>query len=387
MSLKPLNTLMEYSLVAMTLGRPAMVSKSVAEAGPYPSIIDDEFLLDDSNMAFAQPSERPSILLFYIKTLELYAIVDDILTTLYMQNDAIWRGRAKSQRADLENTDMTTVVRLDKGLTDWAKGLPPYLRPSRPESLSNDAIRRQSIVCRARLLHAKILLFRPALSLFCLSETQSGETDSQTEESLHQWMILRCSILCLRAAHELIDLIFANFPPDGKTGPLPSWWYNTFCKSIRPAPCHLIIHFKLLTIVKDVYTAATVLLASRLHPRLHDPDSEYVIAVSWSHAIEILSAIAPMSESAQKCAIALEILSTTITLATEGESQSGLPNNNSNGNNHTQQRPDVNLTSPGAAPNNGLVAFNEADDVPGFNDLLLDLSDMSWLNSIPAHLG
>lgn len=228
----------------MTLGRPAMVSKSVAEAGPYPSIIDDEFPPDDSNMASAQPSERPSILLFYIKILELYAIVDDILTTLYMQNDAIWRGRTKSQRVDLENTDMTTVVRLDKALTDWAKCLPPHLRPSRPESLSNDTIRRQSIVCRARLMHAKIPLFRPALSLFCLSETQSDETDSQTEESLHQWMILRCPILCLRAAHGVIDLIFTS---DGKTGPPPSWWYNTFCKSTRPTlVTHMCqSHFKL----------------------------------------------------------------------------------------------------------------------------------------------
>lgn len=92
-----------------------------------------------------------------------------------------------------------------------------------------------------------------------------------------------------------------------------------------------------------------------------------------------------MSESAQKCAVALEILSTTITLATEGESQSSFQNNN---NNNNIQRPNVNLSSPGAAHNNGLVpAFNEADDVRGFNDLLLDLSDMPWLNSIPAHLG
>lgn len=134
----------------MTLGRPAMVSKPVAEARPYPSIIDDEFLLDHPSVVPAQPPEGPPVLAFYTKTLELYAIVDDILTTLYMQNDAIRRGRPRSQRADLENTAMTTVVRLDKALTDWVKSLPPHLRPSRPESLSNDTIRRKAIVCRAR---------------------------------------------------------------------------------------------------------------------------------------------------------------------------------------------------------------------------------------------
>lgn len=135
-----------------------------------------------------------------------------------------------------------------------------------------------------------------------------------------------------------------------------------------------------LTITQDLYTAATVLLASRLHPRLRDPDSGYIVAVSWSHAIETLNAIAPISESAQKCAIALEILSTTINLATEGEPQSSPQNSN------PRQQPDAGLSGPDVALN-GLAGFSEADDLPDFNSLLLDLSDMSWLNSIPVHLG
>ncbi|BCS25325.1 fungal specific transcription factor domain-containing protein [Aspergillus puulaauensis] len=345
-------------LVAMTLGRPAMVSKTVAEARPYPSITDEELLLQDITVTSASSTEIPPPLAFYIKVLELYAIVDDILTALYMRNDAMRRGRTRPQRADLHNTDMTTVVRLDKDLTNWSNALPLHLQPSRPESRLNDTIRRQSIVCRARLLHAKILLFRPVFSLFCLSDTKPDETDPHPEESLHQWLIIRCSILCLQAAHELIDLIFTNFPRDGTIGSLPSWWYNTFY----------------------LYSAATVLLASRLHPRIHDSDSGYINAVSWSHVIQILEAIAPMSGSAQKCAIALEILSVTITLAIEDEPRPSLAPDNSD----CGRQLGLGLNDSDV-PVHETAELGEAGDLTDINDLLLDMSDMSWLDSIPAY--
>lgn len=139
-----------YSLVAMTLGRPAMVSKTVAEARPYPSITDEELLLQDITVTSASSTEMPPPFAFYIKVLELYAIVDDILTALYMRNDAMRKGRTRPQRADLHNTDMTTVVRLDKDLTNWSNALPIHLQPSRLESRLNDTTHRQSIICRAR---------------------------------------------------------------------------------------------------------------------------------------------------------------------------------------------------------------------------------------------
>lgn len=131
----------------------------------------------------------------------------------------------------------------------------------------------------------------------------------------------------------------------------------------------------------DLYSAATVLLAARLHPRLHDSDSRYTNAVSWSHVIQILDAIAPMSESAHKCAIALEILSTTITLAMDDESQTALGPNNNN----YERRPDAALNNADV-PAHGIASFCEAGDLTDINDLLLDMSDMSWLDSIPAHL-
>ena len=148
----------------MTLGRPAMVSRTVAEARPYPSITDEEFLLHDITLASAPPTEIPPPLAFYIKILELYSIVDDVLAALYVGNDAIRRGRTRPQRADLHNTDMTSIVRLDKELTNWSNALPLHLQPSRPESRLNNTIRRQSIVCRARYGPNPILLHHTPLT-------------------------------------------------------------------------------------------------------------------------------------------------------------------------------------------------------------------------------
>lgn len=88
-----------------------------------------------------------------------------------------------------------------------------------------------------------------------------------------------------------------------------------------------------------------------------------------------------MSESAHKCAIALEILSTTITLAVGNEPQTTLAPNNNN----CRQQLDAGPNNPDV-PTHGIANFGEAGDLADINDLLLDMSDMSWLDSIPAHV-
>lgn len=80
-----------------------------------------------------------------------------------------------------------------------------------------------------RFLHARMLLLRPALSMFCLPDTPSEIPNTDVDEGLHQKMLIQCSILCLRAAHEVIDLAYSNFPKDGSVGLMPAWWYNIFC--------------------------------------------------------------------------------------------------------------------------------------------------------------
>jgi hypothetical protein len=86
-----------------------------------------------------------------------------------------------------------------------------------------------------RYLHARILLFRPVLSRFCLLGPTSVNSGTVLDESLAQRMALQCSTLCLTAAHQIIELIHSNLTSDGMTGPLPAWWYCVLCKVIRPS--------------------------------------------------------------------------------------------------------------------------------------------------------
>jgi len=86
------------------------------------------------------------------------------------------------------------------------------------------------VLTRNRFLHARILLFRPILSRFCLPQETPTDPGTALDESLPQRMALQCSALCLRAAHDAIDLIYANLVVNGALGPLPAWWYCVLCE-------------------------------------------------------------------------------------------------------------------------------------------------------------
>lgn len=77
-----------------------------------------------------------------------------------------------------------------------------------------------------------MLLFRPILSQFCLPQSNPTEIGTAIDESLAERMILQCSTLCLRTAHDMIDLIYTNLDIQELRGPLPAWWYSVLCKPL-----------------------------------------------------------------------------------------------------------------------------------------------------------
>lgn len=131
--------------------------------------------------------------------------------------------------------------------------------------------------------------------------------------------------------------------------------------------------------IKDLYTAATVLLASRLHPCLQEADSEYSVTESWNHAIEILKTIARMSASAQKCITALEIISEALTLTISDGPQSSHRRQQS----CDRESANLNMMQGGLESLNGFNA-PAGDELCG---LTLDLNDLSWLNCTLDDLG
>jgi hypothetical protein len=89
-----------------------------------PLEIDDEFI-GNENTPCEQPDGRPSRMSFYIYTLKLYDILGEILSVFYD-----FSGSRSATTASGEKTDhyYQSLLRLDRMLLDFQRGLPPFLR-------------------------------------------------------------------------------------------------------------------------------------------------------------------------------------------------------------------------------------------------------------------
>ncbi|KAL4899620.1 hypothetical protein BDW74DRAFT_189000 [Aspergillus multicolor] len=335
-------------VISMTFGRPAMITKASARSVPLPVTVDEEYIASSSDTQMTQPANQPSIMSFYAKSLELYEILNDILLSLYKptpdEPDDVYGFIFTKDN----NEHALTIFELDRALNKWSRSLPPHLR-GEPAAGSNASIfYRQSVVLRARFLHVRMLLFRPILSKYCTSRDTATDPLIALTDSFPQRVALQCSIICVNVAREIIDLIYGNIPSDGTSGPLPAWWYN----------------------ILYVYTAATVIIASRLCPPILDEVTEAAITRSWNDALEILRKYQSYSTSARRCVAALEILyERAVADAPVRDHQ-------------PQSQPGPPLVSSiedmllGEGVHSALLG--------GFD--LPDFGDMSWLNSVPSHL-
>lgn len=132
----------------MTFGRPAMIAKTLADSVPLPAMIDDDYLPSDSSSPSVQPDNTPSAMAFFVKSLNIYDIVNDILAALYEDESQKDQFGLFSFAAESSNIDM--VFRLDRALMNWGRTLPPHLRISSYESFANPLFKRQAIICRSR---------------------------------------------------------------------------------------------------------------------------------------------------------------------------------------------------------------------------------------------
>ncbi|KAJ5676460.1 uncharacterized protein N7477_002093 [Penicillium maclennaniae] len=338
-------------VISMTFGRPAMISKISSGAVPLPVKVDDEYIISSSTAEPAQPVEKASMMAFYIKTLELYEIMNDVLLSLY-------KPAAEDSPTDVHdfyfNTAVSegerTVFDLDRSLDRWARNLPAHLCPGSSSRSDSPIFFRQSVVLQARFLHTRILLFRPTLSKYCAIRDNTGARSiNARHDSFPHRVALQCSVICVRVAQQMIKIIHDNVPIDGTGGPLPAWWYN----------------------ILYIYTAATVLIAGRLCSPILSEVTEASITHSWECALEILRKYQKYSTSARRCVAALEILYEQVV----SESQPLMGH---------ASAPEFTVHVPGTLHD---VSFGEgvnATMMEGFE--LLDFQDMSWLNSVPSNL-
>ncbi|KGO40680.1 Transcription factor, fungi [Penicillium expansum] len=337
-------------VISMTFGRPAMISKASSGAVPLPAAVDDEYIPSGSSKEVSQPPDRPSMMAFYAKSLELYEIMNDVLLSLYKPiSDDNAEDMHDFYFDNVASEGERTIFELDRSLSRWTRSLLPHLRWDSSTVSTSAIFYRQSIVLRARFLHVRMLLFRPTLSKYCaIRDNAATDPLVSTNESFPHRVALQCSIICVKAAQESIELIKNNVPADGTGGPLPAWWYN----------------------ILYVYTSATVLVASRLCSTILAEVTESSIAESWNYALEVLRKYQNYSTSARRCVAALEILYGQV--ASEGL----VP---------TNHIPSHEIRASASALND--MSFGE-----GINSAIMDsfefpdFQDMSWLNSVPSNL-
>ncbi|XHG07534.1 hypothetical protein AWENTII_010673 [Aspergillus wentii] len=337
-------------VISMTFGRPAMISKASSGSVPLPASVDEEYISTASGTEASQPADRPSMMDFYAKSLELYEIMNDVLLSLYKPVSEESLEDIHDFYFNKETSEgERTIFELDRALTRWTRSLPVHLRGiSSPES-EDPIFYRQSVVLRARFLHVRVLLFRPTLSRYCTARDITATDPLITlNDSFPHRVALQCSIICVKVAQEVIELIYNNVPMDGSSGPLPAWWYN----------------------ILYVYTAATVLIAGRLRSAILAEVTERAIARSWNCALEILRKYQSYSSSARRCVAALEILYERV--VSEGPPLTDQPANN---------HPEGTSNAP---HDMSLGEGMNAILLDGFD--LPDFQDMSWLNSVPSNL-
>ncbi|KAM3471638.1 hypothetical protein MY8738_009230 [Beauveria namnaoensis] len=329
-------------MVALTHGRPAMISAELASSVPLPAIAEEDAQIPNDSTDVA----------FFVKSAELYEITHRLVETLYSTPTGRTKRIKPSQRAA---SDLANIVQIDGEMAEWEHGLPKQLQQ---HSLGTIAA-RPSIILRLRFLHARILLLRPILSLVCLPH---ADAESDTER-LASRLRKQCALECVATARATIKTFFDHQVSDGTVGLLPAWWYRLYY----------------------LFSASTVLIAAKLRPDVFPVEG---INQSWGQAIHVFERLQHVSQSAHKCVAALRILSTKILSAT-ATPQPRLGSLEQ----QAMSNPKISYDFPSNNSNQVLGGFNldlRFDDI-NFNDINfddinfdVDVENYAWLNEVTS---
>lgn len=134
-------------IVALTFGRPTMIDRQAASLIPMPVPLDDSYLTHDSSNTDVPSIQKPMEIQFYIESLKLYEILNNILTDLYTSTGLASEGNTVS--ISLDAGKIALLLTLDQSLTLWLENLPSHLKQD-CEQVSNKAFRRQANILYSR---------------------------------------------------------------------------------------------------------------------------------------------------------------------------------------------------------------------------------------------
>jgi hypothetical protein len=102
-----------------------------------PTAQDDQYIMPTSILA----TNRPSKMMFYIATCQLYRILGDILRELYSPSDD-YRTMTEEQWLG----KVSSIMRFDKELKDWYGSVPKFLQWGFDEDVSDDILRQRNVL-------------------------------------------------------------------------------------------------------------------------------------------------------------------------------------------------------------------------------------------------
>lgn len=287
-------------ILSMTFGRPSMVSSQASVSVPLPLPHPDGRHCQCATDSRTEATDYH----FYVETLKLYQIMNETLLLLY--NSDSEASPSEDSKVSLFGSAgpkvVGSVLEIEEKLRSWSQNLPPHLRRD-AISDRHPTHERQTNVLSIRYNQVRILLFRPIFAKYCSRGAAQNANAAAGEDSLTEKIALQLSVACVKAALEMIEnfeTVVAGRKVEELDDRLPAWWYSIFY----------------------IYTAATVLVATRLDRSLLGEVTEQAIRESWVKAMRILSQFEAFGKHAKQCSTALYLLSNLVIQQTRQQIES-----------------------------------------------------------------
>ncbi|KEF62713.1 uncharacterized protein A1O9_00686 [Exophiala aquamarina CBS 119918] len=199
--------------LSMKFGRPPSINMEDAREVDLPLEVDDQYIGEKFPVP-RQPYGRPSRLSFFVQTIKLSEVIDNILSSLYRDNPRSKRSHQNLWYPDRpqEATKLGHTVLLDGHLQAFWDAVPTHLKDA-PDLRDDKDFQSQRLVMRIRYLQMRLLLQRPCFVLF---------TKKRIKGDYLTQIALASSQVCVAAARETIQLIHQNF----HRRLLNPLWYN-----------------------------------------------------------------------------------------------------------------------------------------------------------------
>ncbi|KAL7963777.1 fungal-specific transcription factor domain-containing protein [Trichoderma compactum] len=201
-------------IMSMTMGRPALA-------------IDDEYL-SSTRCDCRQPDGIVSRNQYLVEGLKLVQVLGQVLSTMYNATRNEQQEVSSGIPISTMRAKSMDMLQIEASLDIFESSLHPSLKwdVGYPDMAANHVFARQSNVLHARVLHLKLLLHRPASSLYCSSKGNNGPSTEilSRVNRLSSPYPADSALACVEAACELIDVV-DQAVASSSAG---AWWYCVF---------------------------------------------------------------------------------------------------------------------------------------------------------------